>query len=91
MAEKCIKCALDIAQIKDAIKCSECSAVFQPQCAGLMGDKKISTRKAWKCEICAVETLSISNRANDAAQSAVLETISALRKDISDLLDITTA
>lgn len=82
-------CTQDIIQVKDSIKCSECPVVFHPECAGISGDKKISTRKAWKCDMCAIESASISSRKSEVDQNAVLDAISSLRKDINYRLDKT--
>lgn len=91
MADKCKKCKVEIGQLKEALKCSDCSFFFHPQCAGFASDKKTCTRKTWKCEDCATESLSTSSKASDSLQSSVLDAIAALRKDITDRFDNTNA
>lgn len=89
MADKCKKCKVDISQPKEVLKCSDCTLFFHPQCAGFSSDKKISTRKTWKCEECVTESSSTSSKASELHQSSVLEAIAALRQDINDRLDKT--
>lgn len=80
MADKCKKCNCDIVQLKEALKCSECASLFHPQCVCPPGgEKKISTRKNWKCELCVAETSSTSSRASES--QTVLDAIAAFRKE----------
>lgn len=95
MADKCKKCCQDIVNAKECFKCVDCSAKFHPHCLGGVASSeaaaKVSTRKNWRCEDCALETSSTSSSRmggdRESVKAAVLGAIAEFRKETNDRLD----
>lgn len=88
--DKCGKCGNTVQ--KDGLKCSDCSSIFHPSCVGNAGKPN---RKNWKCESCSLDSSSTGSRASvgdrESGQSAVLEAISAFRREVNEKSDQTLA
>lgn len=83
MADKCPKCDCEVAS-KDAIKCNDCPVVCHTRCVGV-----VTRNKKWKCDACTVDSASNSSKMSDSGASnvAILEAISAFRKENNDRWD----
>lgn len=87
MSDQCKKCDLQITNLKEHWKCTECYGVFHPQCVGNIGDKKSNTRRNWKCEGCFMESGSSVSRTGSESAVSVLEAIAAFRDENNDRWD----
>lgn len=81
----CKRCDSQIDQSKESIKCVDCGGVFHLTCVGFTGEKKVSSRRYWKCEGCVGETSSTGSRGGES--TTLMEAIMAFRKEVNGKLD----